>query len=99
MKSDKTTFAQIEAFKSPPQGLKIIHPEQHPINKELLPLIEQCISELNTSKADTILVHSRSDSYLSFTVFYEKPIKKHYTLRLILSYSSDGKRSYKCSGF
>ncbi|WP_045384375.1 winged helix-turn-helix domain-containing protein [Vibrio campbellii] len=95
---EKTPFINLAGVKSFRSGLDVFRPELHRFDEDHIRLAEQCIAKLNLSEADTIVVDTTTKEYLSLTVFYESPIKRHVTIRLVLPKNS-GEESYQCDGF
>lgn len=92
---EESPFSKVVGIDLIDSGLNVVESKHHPVDKALLPLFSQCISELNLFDADTVAIYSTTEDFLSLTAFYEEPITRQVTFRLILS-KGFNRESYKC---
>ncbi|WP_104023702.1 winged helix-turn-helix domain-containing protein [Vibrio hyugaensis] len=92
---DESPFSKVYGISIGDSNLNVVQSKHHPVDKRLLPIFSQCISQLNLFDADTVVIYSTTEDFLSLTAFYEKPIEKQITFRLILSKGVD-EESKKC---
>ncbi len=77
-------------------GMNVLQSKHHPVDKKLLPLFKQCVSQLNLSSVDSVVIYSTSEEFMSLTVFYSKSTKQPETFRMILPKVGD-REGYKCA--
>jgi DNA-binding winged helix-turn-helix (wHTH) protein len=77
-------------------GIKVLQSKRHPVDQKMLPLFKRCVSQLNLSSVDNVVIYSTSEEFMSLTVFYSKSTKQPETFRMILPKVGD-REGYKCA--
>lgn len=92
---DESPFSKVDSINIKSSSLNVVQSIHYPVDERLLPIFSDCISQLKLFDADTVVIYSAKEGFLSLTAFYEKPVKKQISFRLVLS-KGFGEESGKC---
>lgn len=79
---EESVFSEVENMNL--TDLKVMQSKDNPVEQSLLPFFRGCISQLKLLDAETVIIYSTTEGVISLTAFYETPIKKATTYRLVL---------------